>query len=183
MGFGVTFRAERRGLYFVALAVLALSIHSDAADFSYQTDRILSINSTNSHMGDHCSRINDHSNLTADFCGYPTLPWNRPGSRIYRLTLQSGVTQAYIGLLLLHLNFQKNLIGVVHWGNPPSPGLLISFDSGVHWTVPPWVYGYIIAHILDFDNWQTVRNIKIFFVYKVDFVYNAQLFLDTGPKV
>ena len=33
-------RAERRGLYFVASAVLALSIHSDAADFSYQADRI-----------------------------------------------------------------------------------------------------------------------------------------------
>ena len=136
-----------------------------------------------SHTRNHCSRINDHSNLTADFCGYPTLPWNRPGSRIYRLTLQSGVTQAYIGLLLLHLNFQKNLIGVVHWGNPPSPWTVYRFDSGVHWTVPPWVYGYIIAYFFCFDNWQIVRNTKLFFVYKGDFVYNAQLFLDTASKV
>ena len=85
VGFGVTFRAERRGLYFVALAVLALSIHSDAADFSYQTDRILSINSTNSHMGDHCSRINDLL-FTPRFLEYPNLPWNRLGTRICRLT-------------------------------------------------------------------------------------------------
>ena len=46
-------------------------------------------------------------------------------------------------------------------------------DLGVHWTVPPWVYGFIIAQDSEFDNWQTVRNIKLFFVYKVDFVYNA----------
>ena len=57
------------------------------------------------------------------------------------------------------------------------------FDSGVHWTVPPWVYGFIIAHIFYFDNWQTVRNAKLFFVHKVEFVYNAQLFLDRAEKV
>ena len=105
------------------------------------------------------------------------------GTRICRLTLQSGLTQAYMGLLLLHLNFQQNFVGVVHWGNPPSPWTVYRFDSGVHWTVPPWVYGYIIAYFFCFDNWQIVRNTKLFFVYKGDFVYSAQFFLDTASKV
>ena len=132
-----------------------------------------SINSTLFHTLDHRSRINDLIFVTPRFLWISLSTLESTGVRICRHVLQSGWTQAYIGLLLLHLNFQKNLIGVVHWGNPPSPGLLISFDSGVHWTVPPWVYGFIIAYIFYFDNWQTVRNAKLFFVYKGEFVYNA----------
>ena len=71
----------------------------------------------------------------------------------------------FIGVILLHR------------------GCLLGFDSGVHWTVPPWVYGYIIAYFFDFDNWQTVRNTKLFFVYKVEFVYIAYVFLDKGKNV
>ena len=71
----------------------------------------------------------------------------------------------FIGGILLHLRF------------------LAVLDLGVHWTVPPWVYGFIIAYFFEFDNWQTVRNVKIFFVYKGEFVYNALLFLDIGSKV
>ena len=56
-------------------------------------------------------------------------------------------------------------------------------DLGVHWTVPPWVYGFIIAQDSEFDNWQTVRNIKLFFVHKGDFVYNAYFFVDSRQKV
>ena len=70
-------RAERRGLYFVALAVLALSIHSDAADFSYQADRIyLSTQLTHTYV------IIAREPMTGlllhrGFCRYPDLPWNR----------------------------------------------------------------------------------------------------------
>ena len=60
------------------------------------------------------------SSLHRGFCGYP-IYLGIDGIRICRQALQSGWTQAYIGLLLLHLNFQKNFVGVVHWGNPPSP--------------------------------------------------------------
>ena len=114
-------RAERRGLYFVASAAVRCRFTPMPSVFRTVRIALLSITQRTSHTFDHRSRINDLSDFTAEFCGYPYLPWNRQGTRIYRFALQSWVAQAYIGLLLLHLNFKQNLIGVVHRGNPPSP--------------------------------------------------------------
>ena len=115
-------RAERRILYLVALAVVRCRFTPMPSVF--RTVRIVYMSTNYTHM--ESLLANQWSPLTLPrFCKYPSCQWNRRRFGICRLTLQGGVTQAYMGLLLLHLNFQQNLVGVVHRGNPPSPGLLI----------------------------------------------------------
>ena len=93
--------------------------------------------------------------------------------------LQRMVTQAYMGLLLLHLNFFQNFVGVVHWGNPPSPWYQVSgFRCSLDCT--SLVYVYIIAQLFRFCNMRIVWNIKLFFVYMGEIVRDAELFLDSG---
>ena len=116
-----------------------------------------------SHTFDQGSRINDRSNCTAEFCGYPDLPWNRRETRIYRLALQSGVAQAYMGLLLLHLNFKKNFVGVVHRGNPPSPQ--VSYGVGLRCSLDCTSLGLRLYYSTRFGVWQLANCQK----YKIIF--------------
>ena len=118
---GVTFPAKRRGLYFVTSAVIGCRFTSMRWFFVPNGSFASSINSTLFHTLDHRSRINDLIFVTPRFLWISLSTLESTGVRICRHVLQSGWTQAYIGLLLLHLNFQKNFVGVVHWGNPPSP--------------------------------------------------------------
>ena len=156
-------RAERRGLYFVASAAVRCRFTPMPSVFRTVRIACLSITQLTSHTLDHRSRINDLSDSTAEFCGYPYLPWNRRGTRIYRLALQSGVTQAYMGLLLLHLNFKKNFVGVVHRGNPPSPQ--VSYGVGLRCSLDCTSLGLRLYYSTRFGVWQLANCQK----YKIIF--------------
>lgn len=139
VGYRCYFSSKEARLVLCRVGGFVLSIRADCARFfvSCQPYCFQSINSTILLTEPIIAR---ESMILFLYRGFWWIFYHtEPTGWICRLTLQSGQTQAYIGLLLLHLNFEQfHQIGV-HWGNPPSP-----------WVIPCWTQVFIGLYLLGF---------------------------------